>query len=403
MKTYANWLDLKGACRYLFPTAHGKVGRRSRWHAAASLHCTLSCLPKSVRRWNGGNVRPPLLRDWPAGGRLSSCWPQGPRNLRRRRRLACNGPWSATGPSASSPSGWTGSPTPLAAAPKVGFPPEVAIHVVRLACERPDLLGRSLSQWDCAELARQLIAEGIVTDISVATVRRILAAHQLKPWRHHVWLYPKQPRDAAFYATVSELIDLYTRPLHRDELVLSVDEKTSLQPRPRHAPTRPAQPQHLPNRYEHEYKRAGALNLFAAFDTRSGQVYGHCYDRKRQREFIAFLEALDREIDEQISTIHLVCDNVSTHRGKEVRTWLAKHPRFVMHYTPVHCSWMNQVEQWFSILQRKRLRIADFESKDHLRAKLDQFIKEWNQLAHPFNWSTKSVAKIMAEAPALAA
>jgi transposase len=274
---------------------------------------------------------------------------------------------------------------------------------VRLACERPDLLGRSLSQWDGAELARQLIAEGIVTDISVATVRRILAAHQLKPWRHHVWLYPKQPRGAAFYATVSELIDLYTRPLHRDELVLSVDEKTSLQPRPRHAPTRPAQPQHLPNRYEHEYKRAGALNLFAAFDTRSGQVYGHCYDRKRQREFIDFLEALDREIDEQISTIHLVCDNVSTHHGKEVRQWFAKHPRFVVHFTPVHCSWMNQVEQWFSILQRKRLRIADFESKDHLRAKVEQFIMEWNQHAHPFNWSTKSVAKIMAEAPALAA
>jgi transposase len=291
----------------------------------------------------------------------------------------------------------------LAAEPRAGFPPEVALHVVRLACERPDLLGRSLSQWDCAELARQLIAEGIVTDISVATVRRILTAHQLKPWRHHVWLYPKQPRDAAFYATVSELIDLYTRPLHRDELVLSVDEKTSLQPRPRHAPTRPAQPQHLPNRYEHAYKRAGALNLFAAFDTRSGQVYGHCHDRKRQREFIDFLEVLDRQIDEQISTIHLVCDNVSTHHGKEVRTWLAKHPRFVMHFTPVHCSWMNQVEQWFSILQRKRLRIADFESKDHLRAKIDQFIKEWNELAHPFNWSTKSVAKIMAEAPALAA
>jgi transposase len=302
-----------------------------------------------------------------------------------------------------SPSAWTGSPTPLAAAPRAGFPPEVAIHVVRLACERPDLLGRSLSQWDCAELARQLIAEGMVTDISVATVRRILAAQQLKPWRHHMWLYPKQPRDAAFYATVSELIDLYTRPLPLDELVLSVDEKTFLQPRPRHTPTRPAQPQHLPNRYEHEDKRAGALNLFAAFDTRSGRVYGHCDDRKRQRECIDFLEALDREIDAQIKTIHLVCDNVSTHHGKEVRTWLAKHPRVVMHFTPVHGSWMNQVEQWFSILQRKRLRIADFESKDHLRAKVDQFIQEWNQHAHPFSWSTKSVAKIMAEAPALAA
>jgi transposase len=293
--------------------------------------------------------------------------------------------------------------TPLAAVPRAVFPPAVAIHVVRLACERPDPLGRSLSQWDCTELARQLIVEEIVEDISAATVRRILAAHQLKPWRHHVWLYPKQPRDAVFYATVSELIDLYTRPLRADEIVLSVDEKTSLQPRPRLAPTRPAQPQNLPNRHEHEYQRAGALNLFAAFDTRSGHVYGQCYARKRQQEFMAFLEQLDQEVAEDITTIHLVCDNVSTHHGREVCKWFTKHPRFVVHFTPVHCSWMNQVEQWFSILQRKRLRIADFASKEDLHAKLLQFINEWNEHAHPFNWSAKSVAKVMAGAPALAA
>jgi DDE superfamily endonuclease len=234
---------------------------------------------------------------------------------------------------------------PLAAVPRAVSPPEVAIHVVRLACERPDTLDRRLSQWDCAELAHQLSAEGIVEDISAATVRRILACHHLKPWRHHLWLHPKRPRDAAFYATILELIDLYTRPLQEDEMVLSVDEKTSLQPQPRQAPTLPAQPQNIPNRHEQEYKRAGALNLFAAFDTRSGQVYGHCYERKRQQEFIAFLEALDREIAAYIRTIHLVCDNVSTHHGKEVTRWLAKHPRFVVHFTPVHCSWMNQVEQ----------------------------------------------------------
>jgi transposase len=88
--------------------------------------------------------------------------------------------------------------TPLAAGPRAFFPPEVAIHVVRLACERPDILGRSLSQWDCTELAHQLIAEAIGEDISTATVRRILAAHQLKPWRHHLWLHPKHPRAPAF-------------------------------------------------------------------------------------------------------------------------------------------------------------------------------------------------------------
>ena len=109
--------------------------------------------------------------------------------------------------------------TPPAAVPRVVFPPEVAIHVVRLACERPDSLGRSLSQLDGVELEHQLIAEGIVEDISAATVRRFLADPHLKPWRHHLWLYPKPPRDAALYTTISELIDLYTRPLRDDAMV----------------------------------------------------------------------------------------------------------------------------------------------------------------------------------------
>src|SRR5262249_11262419 len=128
-----------------------------------------------------------------------------------------------------------------------------------------------------------------------------------------------------------------------------------------------------------------------------------CYERKRQQEFIALLEHLAREIAEHIQTIHRVCDKLSTHHGKEATRWLANHPRFVVHFTPVHCSGMNQVEQWFSLLQRKRLRMVDFASKDDRRAKLEQFIREWNQHAHPFNWSTTSVAKVMAHAPALAA
>ena len=120
-------------------------------------------------------------------------------------------------------------------------------------------------------------------------------------------------------------------------------------------------------------------------------------ERKRQVEFIAFLEQLDREIPATIKTIHVVLDNLRMHKGKQVQAWLAKHPRFVFHHPPVHCSWMNQVEQWFSILQRKRLRIADFADKAALAERLQAFIAEWNQVAHPFNWSTKSVAKVMAK------
>ena len=148
---------------------------------------------------------------------------------------------------------------------------------------------------------------------------------------------------------------------------------------------------------EHEYSRCGALNLFAAFDTRRGHVYARTAERKRQVEFIAFLEQLDREIACPITTIHIVLDNLRMHKGKQVQAWLAKHPRFVFHYPPVHCSWMNQVEQWFSILQRKRLRIADFANKAHLAERLMALVAEWNEHAHPFQWSTKSVAKVMAK------
>jgi transposase len=257
-------------------------------------------------------------------------------------------------------------------------------------------VGRSLSHWDCAELARQLNADGVVDSISPQTVQRILANHKLKPWRKHLWLSSDAPRDAEFCRRVKNICRLYTRKLAPHEKVLCVDEKTSLQPRTRKSPTLAAQPG-LPVRVEHEYERKGALNLFAAFDTRTGMVYAHTAERKRQKEFIEFLNHLEQEIPAHITKIHLVMDNLRVHTGKQVQAWLAKHPRFKFHHPPVHCSWMNQVEQWFSILQRKRLAIADFADKTHLAERLHAFVREWNEYAHPFHWTKKSVAKIMAK------
>lgn len=272
----------------------------------------------------------------------------------------------------------------------------MAIHLVKIACELPDRLGVSLSQWDCQELARKLVDDGVVTSISAQTIGRILNHHRLKPWRKHLWLSPEVPRDGAFVAQVRHIVDLYTRPLLPHEIVLCVDEKTSLQPRTRLSPTLPARP-NLPMRVEHEYQRKGALNLFAAFDTRTGKVYARTADRKRQIEFIEFLEQVDREVPAEKTTIHVVLDNLRMHKGKLVQAWLAQHPRFVFHHPPVHCSWMNQVEQWFSIVQRKRLAIADFADKASLSERLLAFVSHWNEHAHPFNWSTKSVAKVMAK------
>ena len=274
------------------------------------------------------------------------------------------------------------------------------MHLVKMACELPEEQGRSLSLWTCAELARSLREAGVVETISPQSVQRILASHKLKPWRVHYWLSPKTPRDEAFRAQVLEICDLYTRLLGEHERVLSLDEKTSLQPRTRSSATRPPQPGLLPARLEHEYTRKGALNLFAAFDTRTGEVMGILRRRKRQVEFIELLEEIDRTTPAKITAIHLICDNVSVHHGKMVRAWLEKHPRFQMHFTPVHCSWMNQVEQWFSILQRKRMTAPNFQNLADLEAKIKVFIGEWNKVAHPFNWTPKSFVKVLAKVDA---
>jgi len=296
--------------------------------------------------------------------------------------------------------GWT---TLLAAGGRPVFPPAVALHLVKLACELPDAADRSLSLWTCAELARTLRRDGIVESISPQSVQRILESRRLKPWRVHYWLSPKVPRDAAFREAVLALCDLYTRPLEAHERVLSLDEKTSIQPRPRTAPNRPALPGGVPVHVEHEYARAGALNLLAAFDTRSGEVIGICRKRKRQVEFIELLEEINRRTPAEITLIHLVCDNVITHKSKLTRAWLAEHPRFRMHFTPVHCSWMNQIEQWFSILQRKRLAVANFVDLANLGERITAFIAEWNVAAHPFKWSRASFTKILAKVDAVIA
>lgn len=273
------------------------------------------------------------------------------------------------------------------------FDVEVAMHIIKIACEVPSERGRSLDKWDCHEIAKELVRTKVAASISDETVRRILNGQKLKPWRHHMWLSEKKPRNQAFCDCVRMIIDLYFRALVPCECVLSVDENTSIQARKRIAEIQAAGPG-KPVLCEHEYERKGALNLLAAFDTRTGMVYGKCYGRKRQVEFIDFLEYPDRKISEEITTIHIVCDNVPMHHGMKVQEWLKSHPRFVFHFTPVHCSWMNQIEQWFSILKRKRLTISHFQSKGDLEQQLNLFINQWNESAHAFRWNDKTCEKL---------
>ncbi len=149
-------------------------------------------------------------------------------------------------------------------------------------------------------------------------------------------------------------------------------------------------------RVEHEYERGGALNLFAAFDTRTGEVFGMTAPRKRAAEFLTFLERLDARVDARVAAIHVVLDNLRVHKGRAALAWLADHPRFVFHFPPVHCSWLNQVEQWFGIIQRKLLRLANYATCEHLADAIEGFIAHWNERAHPFNWKTSSLTRVMA-------
>ena len=220
-------LDFKSTCRYSFRCPPWLDGRRCLWHEAAHHPDAWCCRLRRRRLWNAGHGRPPSPRGWCAAGNLSSDWPLGTPTPLWDAPWESSGRCAARGPNAFWRSAWTGSPTPLAAVPRVGFPPAVAIHVGRLACERPESLGRSRSPWDGPELARPRIAEGVVEGSSAATVRRMLAGHHRQPERHHLWWSPTHPRDAALSASISELSDLSTRLLPDAEVVLSGDENTS--------------------------------------------------------------------------------------------------------------------------------------------------------------------------------
>jgi transposase len=274
------------------------------------------------------------------------------------------------------------------------FPPEVACYAVKIACELPAERRLPLSQWDCSEIARELIETGIVQRISPDTVWRMLRQARLRPWRYAEWLSPRVPRDADFAARVSAISALYSGPLAADEVVLCIDEKTSLQPRQRCAPTSPPRPG-VRMRLEHEYQRAGALNLFATFDTRTGRVLGMTSARKCAVDFLRFLDYLDASVPTDCR-VHLVLDNLRVHKGRLAARWFAEHPRFSCHFPPVHCSWMNQVEQWFGILQRKLTRLANYRSIGALADALHAFIARWNERAHPFNWRPASLERVIA-------
>ncbi|MFV2021493.1 IS630 family transposase [Micromonospora sp. LOL_023] len=271
----------------------------------------------------------------------------------------------------------------------VRFTPVQVAEVKALACQLPAEAEAPLSRWSCPDLAREVIARGIVAAISPSTIRRILATDTLKPWRHQSWIFIRDP-DFAVKAT--RVLDLYARshqgvPLGDDEYVICADEKTSIQARCRCHPTLPPGAARA-MRVNHEYDRGGALAYLAAYDVHRAHVIGLCQDTTGIDPFTELVdEVMTREPYASARRVFWIVDNGSSHRGHAAINRLAKrYPNAVMIHTPVHASWLNQVEIYFSIVQRKVVTPNDFTNLDQVQDRLTAFEQRYNATTRPFRW-----------------
>jgi len=269
------------------------------------------------------------------------------------------------------------------------FTPVQVAEIKALACQLPAEHGVPLSVWSCPELAREAVVAGIVDAVSVSTVRRWLAEDAIKPWQQQSWIFI---RDPDFRVKASRVLDLYARvwdgvPLDPDEYVISSDEKTSIQARCRCHPTLPPG-KARGMRVNHEYERGGALAYLAAYDVHQATVFGQCAPSTGIKPFMALVEhVMTQQPYASAKRVFWVVDNGSSHRGQAAIDRLAKRfPNAVMVHTPVHASWLNQVEIFFSVTQRKVVSPNDFTNLDQVQQRLADFEQRYNATARPFQW-----------------
>src|SRR5918996_3974802 len=216
--------------------------------------------------------------------------------------------------------------------------------------------------------------------ISRASVQRIWRAHGLQP---HRWKTFKLSKDPAFAEKLRAIVGLYVDP-PAHAVVLSLDEKSQIQALDRTQPGLPIKPGRL-GTMTHDYKRHGTTTLFAALNVLEGTLIGRCMARHRHQEFIRFLNAIERAVPAG-KVIHVILDNYAAHKHPNVRKWLARHPRWVFHFTPTACSWLNAVEGFFAKLTRRRLKRGVFPSLVALQEAINRFIAHHNQEPIPFTW-----------------
>jgi hypothetical protein len=276
------------------------------------------------------------------------------------------------------------------------------VRIEAIACETPAALGVPLSRLSTADIANYVRRKGVVAKISDSTVWRWLHADAIRPWQHRCWVFP---RDPDFERKAGRILDLYQgrwngRRLRQDEFVISADEKTSIQARKRLHATIPPQPG-AAAQVEHEYKRLGAWAYLAALDVKRVKVFGIC---RRHSGIVAFDSLVDKVMTRapyrRARRVFWIVDNGSSHRGLAcVRRLQRKYPTIRVVHSPVHASWLNQVEIYFSVLQRKALTPNDFSTMDGLAERILRFERYFEMIARPFEWkfTRKDLCQLLAK------
>ena len=254
-------------------------------------------------------------------------------------------------------------------------------RVVALTCAEPP---GEVTYWTGRAMAAAV-------GVSLRAVQRLWAAHKLQPHRLRSF---KRSRDPDFLAKLTAIVGLYMAP-PRHAVVLSLDEKSQIQALDRTQPGLPIKPGKCAT-MTHDYKRNGTTTLFAALNVLDGTVLGRCMQRHRHQEFIRFLNAVEAAVPAG-RLIHAIMDNYGTHKHPNVKAWLAKNPRLILHFTPTSGSWLNLVEVFFSIITRQAIRRGSHSSVKELIAAIERFIDGWNDRCAPFVW-TKTADQIIPSA-----
>lgn len=259
-----------------------------------------------------------------------------------------------------------------------GKPPRITtgdrLRIVNTVVKPPE----PVTRWSIRDLTEELNRQGL--KIGKSTVHEILMELDLKPHQFSMWLNSTDPD---FTRKEAEIIGLYMNP-PENALLLSVDEKTQMQALSHDY--RRQMKEGSPEKIDSHYHRHSVLSLFAALFIHRGDVLGKIKERHRHQEFIEFLDMINDEVPWNMD-IHIICDNLSVHKHEQVRKWLISHPIFHIHFTPTHASWLNQVELWFNILQRKVIDRGEFPDKEDLSGKIVRFIEIYNDTGKPFSWT----------------